>query len=1772
MKPKEDPSSRPGRGRPIQTSDIHLVIDVYDDGRLQVAQVDEQTDLEMGPCPPTMYDGTFRGTFEEDDDSSTDLTFSDESTLGEDYSGFVEDEIATVDNQGKEPRSGQLGPISDSISIIGNVRGSAVGAIIDQSHTILMQLVEKSSSCSHRGVIDYIKTVNDLIDNEDSIIVVQYPSAQDSHCSKTCPDEQLSTARSMLANTEEVLEKVEGSNRKSILVRLQKTLDEMLNQPEETIVVRSIAGENQQGQTIDEDTFMGFYISQEESALYIRKSESKKTQSDEESESEEGKCQGLQDFLEKTISDQERILEDAFSTAPDVIIGSVLDEIFALLLYPDESLGIVRTTSTLFPASGEREELMLSMVDRFQQIIQSSTEKLIVQTHSDAARSSKIYQLKQEFDQLAQPAEVSSHGSSITIQELNDKVIGVYSYPGGSLVIQTSSKNWIKTGNARNAEDVMISIRMVVERFLKNNDLTEQDLKSIATLIGQVFHCEKVQLEEHFLLQPVLEKIRVVSCRVLNPEENENALQIVNQIREVLENIAQYESLTGASGDEIDWDCLRYYFDELICDRDTNFDHDLVVLGLRKALLIVLVRHEMSLSYALSQLMDLLKSVPAEAVTSHLSRTIISCPGMISIANDLSHNTSSQLDDARSMEVIQRVHDLLSAESELHQGYWMQWFSTFQALLLSILAVISSWGGKVKQFIQQPFPSAIESAPVEIPTQKPSVSFHLVNDSEEETPPDLSLELERERQNINETIDELEQFLITSLHIPDSWQHTYTDQLRAQDHRSSQNAKNRMVDIFTQLLEESAKRKPSGVAADSVHLQIQSASGNMDRVQEGNCVLLKGSVRDPHENLALFFEARLVDLAGQATDESHDESVMEVRRLSNYTEEAEEAEEPKVEETTAEEPEPEVIFPVSSSACDESGNEFTFEMTETSVQTSFEEMRVGIFSSMTAENIQEYLYEFLASIQQSVRGSIAPLEDNLNELLGKMAEAGSEKIQEIKTSIAQTTSSVISTYIVDYPDGQTDDNGLPSPSTELDHTNASNLSLKSLEGATIESRATYTQPYPSHSDRKLECMERDLHEIKEKLELLARIIAEQSSEKVAATVPVPVPEKIEVAPPPLETQNLPERVTFEPTAPLLEDLSSDRASEIPSTVAAHETSHEARGGRVSSFGVFEDSHECVCDEEGLVVCQHHEKVIAPCPPSSQIAVDSQRDTIHEDLDAVELENMLEEYRRSTIGQNVDLLALEHIGSGEEQLSERAVSPVEVAEPEEHLSVIETDISLEIQLTETSQETNLNIQVTDVSKKRKAEVGPSREPALIEKVLSTIDTDSLLKVAAAAPLVEESWSELSFEDAVECLETELFVDHVERSSEKVELVLPSEPEPSIALLPVPIVEVEAPEVQEVLEETKGLPIEPEELVEEETQLVEEPAEEKGEELITELPPVAEGVVEEEVVVEEAVEEKVIEEKVVEEEAVEEEVVEEEVVEEEVVEGEVVEEPPTEESVIKQPDEGPAEEKSAIQIASMKIMGQDDADTVVEVTVDITSKDSSAEQVVQEVVLDESESHPTEPKYRSISFNEEVAVTQDIDTIASEESKVSITSVQLADQKHRGSSNSTLDGQTLEPASPKRPSALKKSSQQFVEHQQMQLDEIPVRDGEPSRRPPGTAAHEAERCELLWNYRDVMSRNEQEKSIVPANIYSCHQVADNQLMIHWNVEKEYLSDICGYEVYVDGEVRSICYSAKRRTALLENIDCNREHHIALYCNPQRSIAEFIRWSPWVCIYHR
>ncbi|XP_055632586.1 uncharacterized protein LOC129773058 [Toxorhynchites rutilus septentrionalis] len=842
--------------------DTQLIIELSEDGSVEVISenlrilqdseqgVGTERNITYYPLPATIYDGTYR--HDRLGSPESEGTFTAEGAASK-ASGEWEPVVTEDGLEGGNDRS---------ISIAGRVEGHAVGAIVEGSTTILLQLSTSEASARYQRVADWLREVNEMLGNDESGESVCHDD-EGSPCSaeQEIMNRRKATRR-MREVTMDILERVQGTPRESTLMKLQTTLEEILDYLGDKIVVHSHSRLNPvTASAARTEGIVGYYGDGDETAILVQPVRSTDPVGQgfaSRSDGDRISVDLLEGFLRESMVSQENIIEQTLSTEPHVTAFASGERIVGVLSFPNTSSGAVITSSKSLQEMDSK-----TLTEQFRKLVHESYQKLLVQAHSKAECSGFIEQIKQELDQ-----SLVNNGA------------------GCSTIIQTVSKNWIKTKSNASPADLVHDLRMLIEQFILNNVLDERDMKCIAATIGQVFHSEQKTLSYEFKSSTVLDKIRTITQQLMNPSEDENHLLIINQIRETLEDIVRCQMTGKRPTDYRPWDVLRTFFEGIIFNSNAEPDSDSVIYALRDGLLDIFVKHETSQR----ALFEILKKFPTGEGTSRPPLTPLrSCPGVTLLTDHNTHqNASSEvLETPSSVEIVQKVHDLSSPDEPTGHGAGSI-LALMQALLLTFLRIIGSWSRELISLLD-PKPSADlqpERSHSRSLNEKPSVSFNLLpGPADDETPSD-SPQPEADSQGPNDAIDELRQLLLKS-----SLNGGTTPKRDAVPHcslassgpsKDLPSSRERMSAMLSKVLKESGAFKVTKRSPNTFHFELESISGDCVWSEDGGeCAAFHGSVYDHEEGRALVFKTRTIVAESVSKVESQIECVQEVRKLSD---------------------------------------------------------------------------------------------------------------------------------------------------------------------------------------------------------------------------------------------------------------------------------------------------------------------------------------------------------------------------------------------------------------------------------------------------------------------------------------------------------------------------------------------------------------------------------------------------------------------------------------------------------------------------------------------------------------------------------------------------------------------------------------------------------------------------------------------------------------------------------------------------------------------------
>ncbi|XP_055543465.1 uncharacterized protein LOC129729012 [Wyeomyia smithii] len=1764
--------------RKRRLTDINRIfIDVLD-GSGQAQVISEYSTVESSsertvirnfitvPLHPSAYDGSHQSDYESSTDSQSEWSNSVESLISED-SATPDDEmtlevyddnpifsVPVIEVPGEQTTAG-LGQqrlvrkddssSHQSISVVGKVRGHAVGAVIEPTSTVLMQLSTSSAEIANERVLNCVRDINELLDNEESVVILKCPGVEESQSSRRAFFDHRRATRKMMEMTEDILRRIQGSSRESILVKLQNTLREILNQPEDTIVVHSYSREKLEEEESMGDALVAFFSKDDDTALYVRTMQSKEHQSESFSGSEDEDQMALdrlRNFLQNSMISQEEIIERSLAIEPALTVSQSGNKIVGVLSFPDASSGIVTTTSERFPVDGSHDEKTKSTINLFRKLVQQPSEKLLVQVYSDESRSLQVKQMKQDLDRTVQSDSMEQKLPGISVRESDDKIIGVLSYAGGSIVIQTSSKNWIKHQTNGSPQGLLVAIRLLMEKLIMDDELSETDKKQIASIIAGVFHSETIELSDEFLSKPVLDKIRLIVQQLMKPAEGEDPLVIISEIQDTLQDVARQRSTGNKNFDT--GDLLCKYFEELVCNEDSEFQANDILQALRDGLLNILVYYETSISSALDELLELLKTVPVDVGEFNVSR----CPG-VTLLTDRQQKPPPPSEELniQSLEVVQQIHDLLSDEEPVEDRA-VTYMSMFQTLFLTLVKIFAGWSLKVKAFLNK----ATEELPRSQPSlgKKPSVSFHLVQESDDETPPDISVQLQQEREHLNETIDELRLYLEQSLGVPDSWQRERRGSLlkSVTDHKE---VKDRMLTLFAKLLEESGKLKVTDRSSEMIRLRLESVSGDLLRRESDQFVVLSGSVRDRQHNLGLFFEARLIDLKYSLEMESEMEYVTEVRRLSDEVDDDIE----------------QVVIPTIVESC------------LAHIGSERDEMEVSVRQESWEVGLRENLSRYFGLMQNFVQESVEPMRDTLEMVLQKMSVLGSERVRELRSSVTQAGSSLMEDYVVELQESGEEVHDQHSGAVEFEDKCIQSNSLEDPESLAL------------HQDDRMVAIEKDLCEIKNKLQLLDHIYEFMADSKAS------LQSKSKKSTPGLikstqnitqfnETDILPSAPPFEELDEYSEDLDVEHIKNLdvvqvvriytqPSQVSlpnqdvnddvqVTQTHSQSFQSSLSSRSEFESAVECSLVDKETIESGSSEQIL-----SVETVIEGKMEAEIEKTPTIGSMDSSPDLIEMPAERADDQQPLER--SGKMQDSDIQFISAENCLPEEDNIIRSSTTNLaRIRSADESFQTNQEDSLFKVSNSKSVSFEDifrshfSSEAMRQSEQFSTPGDSTITEDSTCRQMISSSREELPQDDQLKdgkiqgevtgnsplttkCIPCEdsndTFFSTQNCTSVAEEIADTSFENNADILTPHESVRVIQQQSLEVLERSA----QPEQLFESQSQPISEEIEKTG---LTESIPLGSAT----------------------------------------------------EMINTNSDDPLALQfnfklTNEYELSAMEVDVRDSITNITEPTQDSCSEEDLLPPLIESTREADDRLDFQTPTDRGASGsvhettelvecvleqeNTQLVPADSIQQRITENSLPQTVSTTNESTDHaRHSSIVTINDQI---STSTQPNDCRNSCPTIREETTNPLgdqrrDSCNLEVCRTVTTPPHLSYSDRQRnsrsnlCSLALSYH-CPAEDSHKRYACPAEIYSCHQVGPDQLIIHWDVADQFLDQIVGYKIQLNGELRVVCYSRMRRTALLENVDVNRQHRIAIYPTPKASIGDHVTpWSPGVFFYHR
>uniref|UniRef100_A0A182I8Y3 Uncharacterized protein n=1 Tax=Anopheles arabiensis TaxID=7173 RepID=A0A182I8Y3_ANOAR len=808
------------RPKPRESPSAHERESIYDETRHMVNNL---------PISPTMYDGTYPA-YEEFtsslvlQSSVSELSFSSESPDSGSHVHFqnvdpiIELPSTPLKDGSRQPEECTVYTDTETIS------QSTIGAALEKSGTVLMQ-----RSLENR-LAQQLEQMHAMMGNEDELVVLKQHSIRAMASQPAFTKDML---RDFMEHSETMFNLVHGTNGNSaqFVIGIEEAeasdpdVPGCSHRPVRRSIVPSVT--NDKG----ENEFVGCFSKDNDMVLYKRTMPEKPKMEREDRES-----------IDSLIAHHAQCLVEADKvTSPTVHVRQDNDDnMLALLTFSDQSSAVLKTTSAMTEGITSEDELNEAILSTYRQLVAKPDEMISMHTQTTPVSG----QQQPAFD-LDRPAPAHRHQLRPGVMNNLSSATSSFGLSNEStfpMVVQGSSKNWIKCPRMQHAAEVVLNLRLLLEEYiLRNISVTGTVLKFVSHVLSEVMRCTRQEVGDEFRRLGLVDKIKHVHNELLMPHSLEDPVTIVNQLRHTIEEIQNYplKARSLASGEEA-WNRVLQTLEKLSCELDHEIEHPEQFI---EALQYGLVR--------VSETCTGSCSVPEKKVVSINPTPVATGPAVFP--------TSSSV-----LEI-----DRYEAPSVSFCKPYTCFFERIVLSIWSVLVWIMNQMNSFWDFLNSPPPPLLG-------TPSPSVSFHRsVLDNEK-----IPHQRHEESNGLNQARNVLQIALERS-----SGAEITADSGNVPDH--SVNA--RSLKMFTQLLQDagSIELKHSS-SRHNIHLQLHtSVSGMLEKREADDYLTMTGNIRDHDAGVAVFFDARIIDLDSLAKVESVMECVTRIGRLSDDVENSE---------------------------------------------------------------------------------------------------------------------------------------------------------------------------------------------------------------------------------------------------------------------------------------------------------------------------------------------------------------------------------------------------------------------------------------------------------------------------------------------------------------------------------------------------------------------------------------------------------------------------------------------------------------------------------------------------------------------------------------------------------------------------------------------------------------------------------------------------------------------------------------------------------------------
>uniref|UniRef100_A0A182N4I3 Uncharacterized protein n=1 Tax=Anopheles dirus TaxID=7168 RepID=A0A182N4I3_9DIPT len=525
----------------------------------------------------------------------------------------------------------------------------------------------------------------------------------------------------------------------------------------------------------------------------------------------------------------ECLVEANETNSPAVHVRQVNDDnLLALLTFSDQSSAVLKISNTLADGLETEEQLNQAILTSYRKLVATPDEMISMQTQTTSAKKPK-----QHTHQL-RPGVLQNLSAAISSFELTN------ASGRDGLVVQRSSKNWTKCSTGyQNAADTVLNLRLLLEEYiLRNIAVSATVVKFVSHVLSDVLGCTAIEIGEDFRALSLIDKIKRVFDELLMPHDLEDPLVMVNELRYTIEEIRSRPLQTarifthGADA----WEYVLEELEKLSCELDHEVEHPEVFLA--------------ALQYGLG----LIVAPPSKPPSVHKPDTkTVSIDPALPDSQDVFPSSSNMID-------MDRYEAPSVSFCKPYACFVQQMISNVWSALVWVAVQLNVFW----DFLQSPPPPILAD---------PSVS----SSSHQSVPSGIAWE---RAHDLNKAADV---FRIALEDAPDS----APDSADLEDGKRSVN--DRSLQMITRLLHHAANIElQHSVSRHNIRLQLNtSVSGVLEKREADEFLTMAGNVRDRDANVAIFFEARLVDLDSVAKVESAIECVTRIERFSNDADESE---------------------------------------------------------------------------------------------------------------------------------------------------------------------------------------------------------------------------------------------------------------------------------------------------------------------------------------------------------------------------------------------------------------------------------------------------------------------------------------------------------------------------------------------------------------------------------------------------------------------------------------------------------------------------------------------------------------------------------------------------------------------------------------------------------------------------------------------------------------------------------------------------------------------